>query len=66
MASDPTTGSPEMTAPAAAPRRRSWGDVYTWMLILSLLFLMVGCGMLLLEWSRYWADSMFQIRPAGF
>ena len=49
------TNAPE-TASTTAPepaRKRSWGNAYTWMLILSLVFLTIGCLILLREWSFY-------------
>jgi len=59
----PTTGTPT-AAPETTEekKKRSWGDAYTWMLVLSLLFITIGCGMLLLEWSQY----NFMVRPVGF
>lgn len=52
----PVAAAPASTpAPAhAAPaRKRSWGNAYTWMLVLSLMFLTIGCLILLREWSMY-------------
>jgi hypothetical protein len=46
------------TTPEPA-RKRSWGNAYTWMLILSLVFLTIGCLILLREWSFY----DFQYKP---
>lgn len=51
----PVTSAPVAAtpAPAAPARKRSWGNAYTWMLILSLMFLTIGCLILLREWSMY-------------
>jgi hypothetical protein len=49
------TTTPEPTTP-----KRSWGNAYTWMLILSLVFLTIGCLILLREMSFY----NFQPKPA--
>lgn len=51
-----TPAAPTTTEPAA---KRSWGNAYTWMLILSLVFLAFGCLMLLLELREYG----FQTKP---
>jgi hypothetical protein len=48
-----STTTPEPT------RKRSWGNAYTWMLILSLVFLTIACLVLLREWSFY----NFQPKP---
>ena len=49
-----STTTPETT------RKRSWGNAYTWMLILSLVFLTIGCLILLREMSFYG----YQPKPA--
>jgi hypothetical protein len=58
-----TAAAPTTTpgTPATTPERRprSWGNAYTWMLILSLIFLMIGCLFLLRELSAY----NFQVKP---
>lgn len=55
--SAPTPSAPSPATPAATTpepaRKRDWGNAYTWMLILSLCFLTVGCLILLREWSFY-------------
>ena len=49
-----------LPATAAEPeKKRSWGNAYTWMLIFSLMFLTIGCLILLREFSFY----NFQTRP---
>jgi hypothetical protein len=54
------TNAPDTTTSAAEPaRKRSWGNAYTWMLILSLLFLTIACLIMLREWSFYG----FQYKP---
>lgn len=53
---------PSATTPATPPApatKRAWGNAYTWMLVLSLLFLTIGCLILLREWSTY----NFEIKP---
>jgi hypothetical protein len=54
--------SAEETTPTPAPRKLPTMNVYTWMLVLSLLFLSAGCLFLLLEMRRYG----FETRPVGF
>ena len=59
-----TTVTPTPSTEAATPvepRRRSFGDVYTWLLIVSLGLLCIACGMLVLEFSKYG----FQVRPVN-
>jgi hypothetical protein len=62
MSIDTSNTAPTTDASEASPRKRGMGDVYTWMLILSLLLLLAACGMLALEWSQY----DFQMRPVNF
>lgn len=62
---DPTfMPAPEMVAETPIPtttpttaeepaRKRSWGNAYTWMLVLSFFLLTIGCLILLREWSFY-------------
>jgi hypothetical protein len=57
MATSPTDAPATPVEPAA--KKRSWGNAYTWMLILSLIFLTIGCVILLRELSFY----NFQIKP---
>ena len=47
------------TAITPEPAKKGWGNAYTWMLILSLLFLAIGCAMLAIELGTY----NFQLRP---
>jgi hypothetical protein len=59
------TDSPGTPATPTTPRRPAT-NVYTWMLILSLLLIMIACIMLLLEWSQYWAPgNWFQMKPTA-
>jgi len=55
------TETPASTTPAPAEpaKKKSWGNAYTWMLILSLVFLTIGCLVLLRELNIYG----FQTKP---
>lgn len=62
MSINPSNPAPSGATPESLPRKRGAGDVYTWMLVLSLLLLGAGCGMLVLELAQY----DFQLRPVNF
>ena len=47
------------TAITPEPAKKGLGNAYLWMLILSLVFLAIGCAMLVVELGTY----NFQLRP---
>ena len=48
-----TTATESAVTTPEPTQKRSWGNAYTWMLILSLVFLTIGCLILLREFGSY-------------